>query len=438
MKYFVMIVVAAGLVATIASDAHGAPGPNTIYDSDTNHLWNRLNETLFERTAQDGKKYGLDELEILYWFHTTNLLVGASHQQAISILDEFIGAHGEKLIHDPVKRILLQNDLWQLFNWTALDRWDHLSERRALQKRLAIVIRRLALTTNEIAALPDNYSLEAKKLPDLPPGLFQTNGDWVNLAPDPNGFEEIAPAHSDGHSAFLVMLHLPEGRQATISYLNRLRTFEHFWMYHTNDNPFATTNSPREILTLNTNLPEFPTNTEWALVRRMLAIDVNGNIQPTPIIESIQLRRYLAIAPPAFLTFTNSDGREDEKLIPPQEFYEFQMDRRQNGEVREIAKGEKGFLFVHFMSQGFDPFENESRAQDSSMIKRTVLESCTSCHAAPGIYSVNVYAGIFHPRDIYPPGLYDVDINHEINASISKNLGRYNWGLLEGFWNQPD
>lgn len=32
-------------------------GENTIYDSDTNHLWNRLNATLFERTAQDGKRW---------------------------------------------------------------------------------------------------------------------------------------------------------------------------------------------------------------------------------------------------------------------------------------------------------------------------------------------------------------------------------------------
>ena len=70
----------------IALKASDTTNENTIYDSDTNHLWNRLNETLFERTAQDGKKYGLDELDILYWDRTTNLLTGGSHQQALSIL----------------------------------------------------------------------------------------------------------------------------------------------------------------------------------------------------------------------------------------------------------------------------------------------------------------------------------------------------------------
>src|ERR1019366_7839194 len=241
MKNCAAIIIAAVLFNAITLKASDTPDANTIYDSNTNHLWNRLNETLFERTAQDGKKYGLDELDILYWNRTTNLLAGVSHQRAISVLDEFINKHGEKLIRDPLKRALLQRDLWELFDWTASP-WPNTSyapERKELQKRLVPVIRRLALATNEIAKLPDNYSMQAEteKLPDLPQRLFQTNGDWVNLAPDPNGNEEIAPAHdhsSYGHSAFLVMLRLPGGRQAALSYLEQLNTFEHFWVYQTN------------------------------------------------------------------------------------------------------------------------------------------------------------------------------------------------------------
>jgi hypothetical protein len=441
MKNCAAIIIAAVLFNTITLKASDAPDGNTIYDSETNHLWNRLNETLFERTAQDGKKYGLDELDILYWFRTTNLLAGTSHQQAISVLDEFISTHGEKLIRDPLKRALLQNDLWQLFDWTAQNRWNNLSERKELQKRLAVVIRRLALTTNEIASLPDNYSLQAetKNLPDLPQGLFQTNGDWVNLAPDPNGFEEIAPTHSNGRSAFLIMLHLPEGRQAAISYLNQLRSFEHFWVYQTNQ--FATTNSPQEILTLNTNLPEFPTNTEWAIVRRMLAIDADGNIQPTRIVESIQLRRYLAIAPPTMVMVTNHNGGVSAKFIPPQNFYEFQMSRRQNSALREVAKDEKDFLFIHFLGLGIDPFERKSsepQVPDSSTFKSAVLESCRTCHSAPGIYSVNVYAGIFHHRSIDPPQLFNFDANREMDASINWKREQYSWGLLQGLWHQEN
>ena len=160
MKIFATLIVVV-LFCTIDLKAGTPSTENTIYDSDTNHLWNRLNETLFERTAQDGKKFGLDELDILYWARTTNLLAGASHQQALSILDEFINTHGERLIQDPLKRALLQRDLWELFDWAAVPvpyyRAQFPKERRELQTRLAVVIRRLALTTNEIASLPDNY-----------------------------------------------------------------------------------------------------------------------------------------------------------------------------------------------------------------------------------------------------------------------------------------
>jgi hypothetical protein len=436
------------LYGAIILTANGAPDENTIYDPNPNHLWNRLNGTLFVRTAQDGKQYGLDELDILYWYRTTNLLAGASHQLAISVLDEFINTHGEQLIRDPLKRALLQRDLWQLFDWTASP-WPsapYASERKELQNRLAVMIRRLALTTNEIATLPDNYSMQAetKKLPDLPQGLFDTNGDWVNLGSDPYENREIAPTHdhsSDGHSAFLVKLRLPGGKQAAISYLNKLNTFEHFWVYQTNTSPFASTNSPREILTLNTNLPEFPTNTEWALVRRMFVIDADGHIQPTRITESIQLRRYLAIARPIMVMVTNHNGGVSAQFIPPQNVYEFQMSRRRNCGLREVARDEKDFLFVHFLGKGFDLFEwksNDPKVPDSSTFKTMVLESCRTCHVAPGIYSVNVYAGLFHARSIDSPQLFNIDAIHEVNASMNWKREQFSWGLLQGLWQPPE
>ncbi|MGH7954122.1 MAG: hypothetical protein ACREFE_19690 [Limisphaerales bacterium] len=174
----------------------------------------------------------------------------------------------------------------------------------------------------------------------------------------------------------------------------------------------------------------------------MLVIDANGNIQPTPITESIQLRRYLAIAPPTMLGLvTNRYGGVSGNFIPPQKFYEFQMNRRQNGELREVAKDEKDFLFVHFMGMGFDLFEwksDDRSTPDSSTFKNTVLESCSSCHMGPGIYSVNCYAGIFRPRLIEPPQLYNLDTTREIDAAMNWKREQFNWGLLKGLWNQAN
>ena len=178
-----IIVVLIGLTDRLA--ALEMKGGNTIYDSDPKHLWNRLNETLFQRTAQDGKKFGLDELDILYWHRTQNLLTQPTHRQALGVMDEFINSHGEKLITDSLKRALLQRDMWELFDWSARHTFgtsEETRDARELQPKLVKMIHRLALTTNEIAALPDNYAeSEAKGLTDLPRGLFETNGNWVSV-----------------------------------------------------------------------------------------------------------------------------------------------------------------------------------------------------------------------------------------------------------------
>jgi len=219
LKCIVALVV--GLVAQIAF----AQNSDTVYDSNPNHPWNLLNKTLFERTGLDGKQYGLNTLDILYWARTTNLLTGLSHQQALNALDDFIHSHDERLIHDPLKKALLQRDLWALFDWAALyPGGQHKIERTELLKRLAIVIQRLELTTNEIASLPDNYSLaEKNNLTDLPRGLFDTNGDWINIR-IPNAFG-LVPAHDltfGGRSVFMVLFHDADGRKAGLDYLKQL------------------------------------------------------------------------------------------------------------------------------------------------------------------------------------------------------------------------
>jgi hypothetical protein len=424
-----------------------APGGNTIYNPDTNHLWNRLNATLFERTAQDGKKYGLDELDILYWARTTNLLAGASHQEAISVLDEFIKTHGEKLVHDPLKHALLQRDLWELFDWSAKStrNTNEARARRELQSRLAVAIRRLALTTNEIAALPDNYAqTKTNSAPDLPRGLAQTNGDWVSVSD--NNDSLTAPTHVSsfgGHSTFQVLLHVPDGRQAAITYLDRLRRFEHVWIYVTNNS--ATTNEPREVLSLNPNLPQFPTNTEWALVRRMCVIDADGNIRPTALTESIQMRRYYGFGKPTIVMATNFNGIVVPVGIPPINFYEFQMNRRQNCALRELGLHEKDFNFVHFMGMGFDQFQyasrnasNEVEVLDSARLQSVTLNTCMQCHNGPGIFSVNSYTRFLsfsESSSQRPANLTPLGFNREIGNTIYWKQRQYDWGLLQGIWN---
>jgi hypothetical protein len=424
MRIFAAII-AVAICCAIESKGDTTSAENTIYDSDTNHLWNRLNETLFERTAQDGKKYGLDELDILYWVRTTNLLSGVSHQRAMAVLNKFINSHGEKLIPDPLKRALLQRDLWELFDWSAGTSWypvyvsgqHHLltgqfsEERRELQSRLALVIRRLALTTNEIASLPNNYELaERNHLSDLPRGLFNTNGDWVSVG---NKNENLtAPIHVSqfhGRSVFCVLVHLPDGRQAAIDYLNRLRSFT----------PILDDKQQ-----LDSDLPQFPTNTEWALVRRMCVIDTEGRIQPTPVMESIQIRHY-------------SEIKGMSRSQDAQQLFEYELDQRQNGVLRAIGHDEKDFTFVHFMGLGIDLFEVKFN-DDSATLQNVELKTCINCHSPRGIFSVSSYTRSFPVPAVsqLPADLTPLDPNHEVTGTIEWKHRQSDWKLLHGLWNQ--
>src|ERR1700741_163880 len=90
-----------------------------IYDPNPNHLWNRLFRQFYVRKAWDGKEYGGDVLDPLLWGGTHYLITGPSHEQALNVLDEFLSTHGEQLIADPVKRAMLQRDLWAVFEWAS-------------------------------------------------------------------------------------------------------------------------------------------------------------------------------------------------------------------------------------------------------------------------------------------------------------------------------
>jgi hypothetical protein len=154
------------------------------YDPDPQHLWNRLYDALFVRTEPgDGERYGSAELDILFWDSTKHLLTSPSREKAIQVLDEFIRSHGERLIRDPMKRALLQRDLWALFDWSAA----HLARRESsasasqpeaeLQRRLVAVISRLALSAGDIGRLPDNFAEAELRLDGsgFPHGLFASD-----------------------------------------------------------------------------------------------------------------------------------------------------------------------------------------------------------------------------------------------------------------------
>ena len=423
------ILLAVLLLSTGCGVASALDG-RTAYNSNPNHLWNRLNETLFLRTAPDGTQYGLDEMDILYWGQTTNLLAGTSHQRALAVLNEFINTHGEKLVPDPLKKALLQRDLWALFDWVtpafSISRAKFAKERLELAERLAIVIRRLELTTNEIATLPDNYA-EAH-LPDLPRGMFLTNGDWINV--QANNVERLVPMHDrgfGGRSVFMVLFRDADGRKAGTNYLARLGAFRPLWVP-------ATNSSNSNDMMLKQELPQFPVHSQWALARRMCVIDTDGNIRPTHIVESIQLRTYLHF---------DSFFRDDLDANPPQQFNEFRMSRDSHASLVSVAQDGRAFTSNNrFFSFGIDPFEYPLRGETNvvSDFRGIVLRSCYQCHSSPGIYSVNSFTRRFSggPPPFEMTQMTEADLQREEEMSVFWKEREFEWGFLQGLWNQQN
>src|SRR5262247_2312887 len=116
---FIFAPIALTIRYSAQSERQSASTPNAIYDSNPDHLWNRLHRAFYVRTARNGEENGHDELDPLLWDRTKHLLVGPSHQQAIKLLDEFLSVNGAALITDPLKRAMLQRDLWAIFDWSA-------------------------------------------------------------------------------------------------------------------------------------------------------------------------------------------------------------------------------------------------------------------------------------------------------------------------------
>ena len=375
----------------------------SVYDPNLDHLWNRVFRQLYRRTSRNGAEYGSDELDPLLWFDTTYLLDGSSHPQAIQVLDEFLSTHAEDLIRDALKRAMFQHDMWAVFDWLASQAEPYPSQRHALELRLAQIIKRVALSKEEIVSLPDNYMLEvdAKTFPAnipvdhpetafLPSDIFQPNSAWVPMGREGG---PVAMTHTEsfpffGRSVFLVYVRSPVGRMATLDFIESLQTEAN---------------------------PVLAIGSDVALVRRMLLIDDQGDLVLSPLVETIQIRHF----------------------SPAQNFHEFELNRARLFDGLAGGLVLKTDLFLLFMSHG-DVFE----ISDLPALKATIPEICKACHFEypPIPNSGNTHSVISYSRQPFPlPNsqrsiLFATTLEEEALTVIQWKLNHATWRSLKGVW----
>jgi len=431
------------------SGPEGSPQAVTLYDPSPGHIWNRLHDVLLVREGPTGIRHGADSLDPLLWLNSKHLLAAPSHQRALRVLDEFLHTHAENLIRDPLKRAILQRDLWAVFDWSVQQRperpgeTEYEPEKRELQARLAAVLRQIALTSKQIESLPDNYaqavaSGDFGKAYDpahrdrafMPPDLFEQHGPWVEIE-GAGDLEPVASQHVSsvsGRSRFLVFIRLPQGRKATFEYLKTLWNFPQPWVVR---------RGVPEQAEVNPNLPSFPAGTEVALVRQMTLFDDQGKLIPAPLTESVQIRVYRSIT--TAQEEHPESGFKENIAKSGQDFYEIRLSRPQlfankGGGLRAVGQEEREFLI--FQAQGHDEVEDSERWPLEKY--PAILQLCVACHRGTGINSLNTREKLLKPRLlhdaqwVYPPRGWEDD------GTIYWKQERYEWGLLNGYWRTSD
>jgi hypothetical protein len=407
MRLYRSVAYASAVIAGVWSCWHvsvRAAEPTALFHPDPRHVANQLYRQVHLRTEPSGKEYGLDTLDPLLWRETDYMLSGTSHARAVALVDEFLRNHAERQITDPAKRAILQRDLWAVFDWADQADLPHQTERRELMAKLAQVIRRLALSPDELASLPDSYgrALQNHEFPSaydptrpnqafLPTDLFETRGPWVCLGVP--GHDLAAPLHDSSfttRSVFLVFARLPGGRDATLAYFKRLSDMKIPLFVQMKDPGW-----PQPMEVWNPRVPQFSVGTEFALVRKLVLPDRDGHPRVTPVTESVQIRHYTDI--PSVNPMASRDVNLARRFQEPSEI---ELSRvlffsAHHSGLRGVTASDDPFLIFPVMSHGDDPFEGRHMPVRAG----SPFVECTSCHLGPGIQSMMSFSFRGNPNE---------------------------------------
>lgn len=394
-------------------------------------VYDQLYDAIMSRFDKQGDEIGLTSAEPLIWYESDHLLKSARAEKLLQAMDDFSALSEDEIEQlGSIRRALLQSHLWAVFDWAAqygrLASKSPSEEQRAIQKKAALLIPKVALTQQQILELPDTYQATAASrkfsespdpddafAPFFPAELYQPDGDWVCLRRTRYG----APAETHGQSkdwrsAFSVFMRTPGGRGETLAYLQQLNDFR-----------------PRIVdadrgLELNPKTPQFPNGTQFALAEHLLLITDEGKLVRSPLTAQIQVRAYLnagEIFVPGFSTKRSQAVAEF--VIQPKLLFK--------GQHVMKAVAHKAPHYATFFSN--DPFMPDRTERDKKRSRG--LANCMVCHSSKGILSVNSRAAPNLGR-IVPVRFRAGDLNAGAGVSIAEKKKNYTWGLLQGLWSE--
>lgn len=387
-----------------------------MFDADPQHLWNRLYAAVTIRPSLNPSKRGGvpvarieggDRIEFLGWGGTSYYDEPSTIETLEKLLDEFLEKKGHEQTADPLKRVLLQRDLWALFDFMMQHQIDRKGDaetrkhRNEICGKLARVIQALAVPAETLAKLPDNYRLAVNsghfaathdndpKRKYLPPTVMTDVDDWQELDfYQATRSEDVERRYVflhmrafQGRSYFRVFLRFPKGRPQLEAYLKEIDSEWIDWRK----------SAQHGSISLKPGAPPLPQGTEVMLMQFLIALDPQLKLVPTSLCESVRL-----------LIFKNSTGTTD-----PDTNLGNGVNAAKYTLKRRLALAEGGMLHGGLHREPDDLpvyrvlFENE-KANDWGSRGRyfSLTADCRSCHSGAGQAGIQTIGSMLNTASI--------------------------------------
>jgi len=363
------------------------------------------------------------------WQKTRYYAEPAQLQREVLLLDEFLEGHAEALIDDPLKRVFLQRDLWAVFDHlvgqniarfndpdlvgrrstvpnyqvNTFDSRDRelgpeelradsavIARREELCRKLAVIIRRLALPKSVIASLPDTYAAAIRskhfsaqhdydyRRDYLPPGLLIRPDQWVEIDTSPEtlrrnqevGQQSLLTWSIRGRSYYRSFWRFPGGRRAIEEYLAYLQREGVDWERTGREGGVV----------LKPELRQIPVGTEAAIVQSMVVLDNQMQPVPTPVAELVHV-----------FVYKNVDGAPDPQTNTGRGLNAAQYVVRRRLLFDGLKQG--GLERVPDNAPTYRTLVNGSRDWGAFGRQQSVVQTCLHCHMyfkeKVGVYSLN-------------------------------------------------
>jgi hypothetical protein len=379
-----------------------AEAPEAIYSSNPNDSWNRIFYYLFSRRVDarlttefpEGTPFremeglmGSPELQVstriferketgdraidpLYPSFLSDagarlVLSDPTYAEFRKALEEALQANTQR---SAMARAIMQNDLWSAYD--ILYRYkdykengeNELAEHRLeVLRLLGRLIRKIALTPEEIRSLPDNYSIARTKyaLPDL----FGRNSGWVEVRWFPQRLHDESVDSRRVTRVFLKPARPPQDMQ---KFLNDFRRRE--------GNPAAVLDGV-------------------ALVIQPLVIDTQGWLKPAGVSTDVQFRLFEKTRKGVFQKTQIGVYEVSRKQL---------LSQPESGGMVEEAESEPAYL-----SGGNDytfASPQSSNGEPSTPLVVRLRTRCASCHGDKDLTNVMTFAMILSPKEgLGPP-----------------------------------